>query len=225
MKIKSKKSRVTPLNGGSNTITSLPPAPRDEQRARMVRYAISMGIRTICVIAVFFVPGWWRLAPAIAAVVLPYFAVVIANAGHDGTAGEVERPGGVELYRPTEFTGYDPQGAGAAPHADGADETPRDTPAPPRPADAAPGQSGRDANADRRRRAQEQNRSAPEEPRVYYAAYAPGTEPRRAQPASSGDAAPHTQPESRDQQAERIERARQAAAARDAANVQPRPRE
>lgn len=96
---KSKAPSVTVM-GGSNTITSLPPAPVDERHGRMVRYSVSMGIRMACIIIIFFVPGWWRLLPAIAAVVLPYIAVVLANAGHDGTPGEVERPGGVELYRP-----------------------------------------------------------------------------------------------------------------------------
>jgi hypothetical protein len=95
----SRPASVTVL-GGSNTITSLPPAPVDERHGRMVRYSISMGIRMACIIVIFFVPGWWRLLPAIAAIVLPYIAVVLANAGHDGTPGEVERPGGVELYRP-----------------------------------------------------------------------------------------------------------------------------
>ena len=117
MSPKPKKLRTTPMTGTSNTITSLPPAPVDERHGRMVRYSISMGIRMVCIIVIFFVPGWWRFVPAIAAIVLPYIAVVLANAGHDGTPGEVERPGGVELYQePTAFPGYgQPTPEGAAP--------------------------------------------------------------------------------------------------------------
>lgn len=54
-----------------------------EQAARTKRYLISMGIRTVCVIAAIFVPGWPRWVFLAGAVVLPYFAVVIANAGRE----------------------------------------------------------------------------------------------------------------------------------------------
>lgn len=40
-----------------------------------------MGIRTGCVIGAIFVPGWPRWVLIAGAVVLPYLAVVIANAG------------------------------------------------------------------------------------------------------------------------------------------------
>lgn len=46
----------------------------------MVRYLIAMGIRLVCVLLCFFVQGWWLILPAIGAIVLPYVAVVIANA-------------------------------------------------------------------------------------------------------------------------------------------------
>jgi O-antigen ligase len=59
--------------------TSLPPSPDEERRSRMIKYAVAMGIRGICVVLLFFVPGWWRLLPVIGAVILPYIAVVLAN--------------------------------------------------------------------------------------------------------------------------------------------------
>lgn len=63
----------------------------DEQTARTRKYLISMGIRTACVIAAIFVPGWPRWVLIAGAVVLPYLAVVIANAGREndepGTLG------------------------------------------------------------------------------------------------------------------------------------------
>jgi len=58
----------------------------------MVRYAVAMSIRMVCLIACFFVQGWWLLVPAFGAIVLPYVAVVLANA-RSGGAGVVERPG------------------------------------------------------------------------------------------------------------------------------------
>jgi hypothetical protein len=55
---------------------------------RAVRYLLSMGIRTLCVILVILVPGPLRWVFAVGAIVLPYIAVVAANA-----AGERrERP-------------------------------------------------------------------------------------------------------------------------------------
>jgi hypothetical protein len=42
-----------------------------------------MGIRTGCVIAAIFVPGWPRWVLIAGAVVLPYLAVVVANAGRE----------------------------------------------------------------------------------------------------------------------------------------------
>lgn len=63
--------------------TSLRRAPRDEARARLVRYGITMGIRTTCfVLMVVVTPyGWWTWAFAAGAALLPYFAVVMANVG------------------------------------------------------------------------------------------------------------------------------------------------
>lgn len=74
------------------SITSLPESPADERRRRMIRYAIAMSIRVVCVILCLFVHGWWLLLPIIGAVVLPYIAVVLANVG-GSPEGRVERPG------------------------------------------------------------------------------------------------------------------------------------
>jgi hypothetical protein len=49
-----------------------------QQRAG--RYLMSMGIRTLCVILVILVPGPLRWVFAVGAIVLPYIAVVAANA-------------------------------------------------------------------------------------------------------------------------------------------------
>ena len=77
------------------TITEAQRGLSVEQTTRTRRYLISMGIRTACVILAIFVPGWPRWVFITGAVVLPYLAVVIANAGR-----ESDEPGdtGVEHY-------------------------------------------------------------------------------------------------------------------------------
>lgn len=82
------------------TLTSLPPSPSAERRSRAIKYSIAMSIRLLCVICLLFAHGWWQLFFAIGAVVLPYFAVVLANVGSAGERGNVERPGAIVLSRP-----------------------------------------------------------------------------------------------------------------------------
>lgn len=63
-------------------VTSLPQAPQDEAAGRVRRYWITMGIRMACfALTVLVTPyGWYTWVFAIAAAVLPYIAVVFANA-------------------------------------------------------------------------------------------------------------------------------------------------
>lgn len=80
------------VSDGHHTITSAQRALSDEQAGRTRKYLISMGIRTACVIGAIFIPGWPRWVLIAGAVVLPYLAVVIANAGRErdpGTPAEV----------------------------------------------------------------------------------------------------------------------------------------
>jgi hypothetical protein len=85
------------------SLTSLPPSPSAERRSRAIKYSIAMGIRMLCVICLLFAQGWWLLFFAIGAVVLPYFAVVLANVGSAGERGTVERPGAIVLARPAPY--------------------------------------------------------------------------------------------------------------------------
>lgn len=55
----------------------------DEMRTRMIKYSVSMGIRVLCLILVFFSSGWLQWTFIAGAVFLPYFAVIIANGGSD----------------------------------------------------------------------------------------------------------------------------------------------
>ncbi|MGN6326192.1 DUF3099 domain-containing protein [Pseudolysinimonas sp.] len=74
-------------------ITNLPPSPDHERHVRMVKYAIAQVIRLVCIILLVPVPGWWKILPAIGAIFLPYFAVVVANNVRARPVGPVERPG------------------------------------------------------------------------------------------------------------------------------------
>ena len=65
------------------TITGAQRGLSREQTGRTRRYLVSMGIRTACVIAAIFIPGWPRWVLIAGAVVLPYVAVVMANAGRE----------------------------------------------------------------------------------------------------------------------------------------------
>ena len=86
------------------SITTLPESPEDDRKRRMVRYAIAMGIRVACVIACFFVQGWWLLIPIAGAVVLPYIAVVLANVASRETQ-TVLRPGALVRVPPRDLPG------------------------------------------------------------------------------------------------------------------------
>jgi hypothetical protein len=77
------------------SITNLPPSPDAERHGRMIKYAVMMLIRVICIIVVLLVPGWWRLIPALGAIFLPYFAVVVANVASGSSQAVVERPGNI----------------------------------------------------------------------------------------------------------------------------------
>jgi hypothetical protein len=54
-----------------------------------------MGIRTFCVIAAIFVPGWPRWVLIAGAITLPYLAVVMANAGREN-----DEPGDLGVTAP-----------------------------------------------------------------------------------------------------------------------------
>jgi hypothetical protein len=64
-------------------VTTAGQSPVDERNSRERRYLITMGVRVVAfVAAIFFAPRWWwASAIAIAlALVLPWFAVIAANA-------------------------------------------------------------------------------------------------------------------------------------------------
>ena len=62
-----------------HSITDAATAHSEEMRQRMIKYAVAMGIRMVCLILIFVVDGWFKIIPVIGAVFLPWFAVIIAN--------------------------------------------------------------------------------------------------------------------------------------------------
>ena len=64
-------------------ITDAPLALTRDQSARQKRYFISMMIRTACFILTVVLPSPYRWIALAGAAGLPYFAVVIANAGRE----------------------------------------------------------------------------------------------------------------------------------------------
>ncbi|MGO1317869.1 MAG: DUF3099 domain-containing protein, partial [Cellulomonadaceae bacterium] len=64
-------------------ITDAPQALAAEQARRVRTYLVQMGIRVVCIFAAVVVAGPARWVLIVAAVLLPYTAVLFANAGRD----------------------------------------------------------------------------------------------------------------------------------------------
>lgn len=62
-----------------HSITDAAGAHSVDMHKRMVKYALAMGIRMVCLILIFVVDGWFKLIPVAGAVFLPWIAVIIAN--------------------------------------------------------------------------------------------------------------------------------------------------
>lgn len=70
----------------------------------MLKYTIAMSVRVVCLGLCLVVPAWWNVIPALGAVFLPYFAVVIANNARTGTRERVQRPGAIVPRDPEDHT-------------------------------------------------------------------------------------------------------------------------
>jgi Protein of unknown function (DUF3099) len=74
-----------------HSITGAVRSHSDDMDMRIKRYLVSMGIRTVCFILVLVVHGPSRWVFAGLAIVLPYIAVVMANAA-GGRRGSAPQP-------------------------------------------------------------------------------------------------------------------------------------
>ena len=69
--------------GEIHAITDAQPSLTVDQRARQIRYFYSMMFRTVCFIATVLLPNPWRWFTLVGALVVPYIAVIVANAGRE----------------------------------------------------------------------------------------------------------------------------------------------
>ncbi len=92
-----------------HSLTDAPERHSAEQTRRMVRYAVSMGIRILCFILAVVLQNWMSWVLLAAAVILPYVAVVAANAGADRYARG--RDAGSFVDRDPLLTSGSPSGA------------------------------------------------------------------------------------------------------------------
>lgn len=72
------------------SVTTAPESLADEQAVRIRRYLFTMGIRTTCFVLAVVTSGWVRWTCVVLAVVLPYIAVVLANAVRPRIGGRFE---------------------------------------------------------------------------------------------------------------------------------------
>jgi hypothetical protein len=66
-------------DSGVHSITDAAAAHSEDMRQRMIKYALAMGIRLVCLILIFVVDGWFKILMVAGAVFLPWIAVIIAN--------------------------------------------------------------------------------------------------------------------------------------------------
>lgn len=86
----------------------------------MIKYAVAMGIRMVCLVLVFVVEDWFKILPVLGAVFLPWIAVVIANGNDQAEIHSdslLEDVALVELEAPAAAAGP----AGSAPFGAGTD--------------------------------------------------------------------------------------------------------
>jgi len=92
------------------SVTAARTGRSDDISNRTRRYLISMGIRTACFVGAVLVHGPLRWILVVCALVLPYIAVVMANAGHESERGQ-----GATAVLPDAGTALGPAGSGPRP--------------------------------------------------------------------------------------------------------------
>lgn len=69
------------------SVTDVAASPAADRADRMRRYLTAMGLRGLCFVGAVLTSGWLRWGFVAGAVVLPYIAVVLANAVGPGRGG------------------------------------------------------------------------------------------------------------------------------------------
>jgi hypothetical protein len=116
------RSIQRPRRDQAHLVTEARPGLTEDIRYRERRYLILMGIRTVCFIAAVLVfvnhLGWLTAIPAVGAIVIPYFAVIFANAGREPYTNRTFRqyePNSPAIYKPPTPRG--PEGPDVPPPA------------------------------------------------------------------------------------------------------------
>lgn len=73
-----------------HTVTTVGESARDDSETRLKRYLLTMGFRTACFVLAIVLHGWPRWIAVFFAVVLPWIAVMLANAARPRIPGEIE---------------------------------------------------------------------------------------------------------------------------------------
>ncbi|HEX6149694.1 DUF3099 domain-containing protein [Nocardioides sp.] len=103
-------TRQRVAHGRAVRITTAPLSRQEEIAQRQRRYVLSMSLRTVCFVGAVVADGWLRWVLVAGAVVLPYVAVVMANAvssKSDGFALRRDPEPRNELPNPTDSEGSD----------------------------------------------------------------------------------------------------------------------
>lgn len=98
-------------------VTSVGVNPAKDRAYRMRMYFATMTLRVACIVSLFWVRGPWIILVAIGAIVLPYVAVLIANAvSHvGGEAHETPTPLELASGEPSAVSAAESQASAAEP--------------------------------------------------------------------------------------------------------------
>ncbi|GGL69209.1 DUF3099 domain-containing protein [Curtobacterium sp. Csp1] len=98
MKSQRTKSRTTAMQ----SITTLPDSPELDRAHRLSKYVWQMAFRVVCFVGAVLIWSAWHtwlaVIPIVAAAVIPWVAVILANAGSQAESDIVTPAGAIELY-------------------------------------------------------------------------------------------------------------------------------
>ena len=74
----------------TQSVTTAPTSRAEDQKHRLQQYLATMSVRTVCFVLAIVTDGWLRWVFAAGAIVLPFIAVVAANAVAPRIRGRVQ---------------------------------------------------------------------------------------------------------------------------------------
>ncbi|MDM7890268.1 DUF3099 domain-containing protein [Curtobacterium caseinilyticum] len=102
MKSTQRRIHATHTTGHTQSITSLPDSPELDRAHRLSKYVWQMAVRVVCFIGAVLVwttwHTWLAVIPIVFAAVIPWVAVILANAGSRAESDIVTPAGAIELY-------------------------------------------------------------------------------------------------------------------------------